>query len=162
MMTYYKEGLDLPAQVGNYLRSERKKRKMTQERFAELANVDVRTVRSWEKGQFYSFGPLETILFTFQVSIGDVFSNGEDVPSHNFKNEKRTYRMNAILVSSFFACMLTYAMKNREKCRKPERSLPGQKARFAVKFALPGEKSGALTKSGKAEETRPVFIQRQR
>lgn len=98
-MTYYKEGLDLPAQVGNYLRSERKKRKMTQERFAELANVDVRTVRSWEKGQFYSFGPLETILFTFQVSIGDVFSNGEDVPSHNFKNEKRTYRMNAIRYS---------------------------------------------------------------
>ena len=118
-MTYYKEGLDLPTQVGNYLRSERKKRKMTQERFAELANVDVRTVRSWEKGQFYSFGPLETILFTFQVSIEDVFSDGEDVPSHDFyKDKKRTYRMNDILVSSFFACKLIYVPRNRRRIKK--------------------------------------------
>lgn len=87
-MMYCKGRPDMSATVGSFLRSELKKRKWTQAKFAELAHVEDRTVNRWVNGGINSFGPIETISYVLRVEVMDILSYEEDVPPLHEKAKK--------------------------------------------------------------------------
>ena len=80
-MTQYYTRDDLARGVSGYLKRELKKRKMTQEKFAEKVGVSDRTVRRWVSGGIYSLDVICVIALCFHVSVGDIFREAEDVPA---------------------------------------------------------------------------------
>lgn len=105
-MMYYKGRPDMSATVGCFLRSELKKRKWTQAKFAELAHVEDRTVNRWVNGGINSFGPVETIACVLRVGVADILSFGEDAPPLQ-KKKKELFTTNAVVESSFILCRIS-------------------------------------------------------
>ena len=96
-----KDFIDRPKQAGTFLKSELKKRKITQEKFAEYMGCDVRTVGRWIHDGINQVDILFIIASFFGLeNIGDIFSFEEDVPCV-VKNQNRT---NYDLEKVFFLC----------------------------------------------------------
>lgn len=101
-MMYYDGRPDMSTTVGCFLRSELKKRKLTQAKFAELAHVEDRTVNRWVNGGVNGFGPVETIAYVLRVGVTDIFSYGEDVPPPRFTSKKSFSRQTLSWKALFF------------------------------------------------------------
>lgn len=72
---------DRPAQAGQFLKRELKRRKISQERFAESIGYDVRTVRRWIHSGINQVDVLFRIVSILELNgIGDIFSSENDVP----------------------------------------------------------------------------------
>jgi len=71
--------------VGNFLRMELLRRGMTQEAFAEEVGVADRTVRRWVSGEIHSLEGVQEIAWALNISIRDIFSEWDDVPSHFYQ-----------------------------------------------------------------------------
>ena len=67
--------------VGVYLKREMKRRKITQEQFAELVHADPRTIRHWWKGEGIPWHILDIIHEKFNIPYSDIFLEWEGVPS---------------------------------------------------------------------------------
>lgn len=73
--------VDRPAQAGQFLKKELKKRKISQERFAESVGCDDRTVRRWIHNGINQVDVLFRIASILELeSIGDFFSSEDEVP----------------------------------------------------------------------------------
>ena len=66
--------------IGNFLKTLRKEKGITQEQFAEMAHVSDRTVRRWVSGEIHSLDALSDIANALQVEVRDIFA--EDVPAY--------------------------------------------------------------------------------
>ncbi|GEM_PF-2596769 len=95
-MAQFRRGTSFSRQAGDYLRSALKARGLTQEQFAELVSVDVRTVRRWLANGVHSMDTFELIVRFFGTPAGDVFTQSEDVSGFfmrffikNIKADKR-------------------------------------------------------------------------
>lgn len=62
----------LPVRVGKNLKRIIKDRGLTQEKFAELKNVDPTTVRRWLKYGIDKLSTLEEIAKFFNISVSDI------------------------------------------------------------------------------------------
>ena len=79
-MSQFNKEENLPLWVGSFLKRELRKRGITQEDFAEYIGVSDRTVRRWVSGDIHSLDVVGEIARALRVSVGDIFSDGEDVP----------------------------------------------------------------------------------
>lgn len=78
-MMQYKYEVPMATYYGMCLECELKKRKISQEKFAEMVNSSDRTVRRWIKDGIHSVDTWEYILRVLEVHEEDILSDGEDV-----------------------------------------------------------------------------------
>ena len=93
--------------VGDFLRSELKKRNLSQEDIAAEFGVDSRTVRRWTSAGINSLDTAWMVADYFDRSIGDILSSGDDVPCAVYKimhKKREAFRTAFALLRFSFLC----------------------------------------------------------
>lgn len=66
--------------VGMYLKHELQERGLTQAEFAKIIGYSDRQIRRWIKGDIQRLDNVDDIACALGVSIGEIFSFGENLP----------------------------------------------------------------------------------
>ena len=90
--------------TGRFLQRELRRRHMSQQAFADLQFVDVKTVSRWIHGEVHSLDVVVAIADFFGVSVGDVLSD-EDGRPFLYKKIKR-FRPDILCPFGISFCML--------------------------------------------------------
>jgi len=78
----------LKKELGHRIQSFRKKRKLTQEKFAELISIDPKNVSKIENGNHYpSTETLLAIAKALEVDIYELFIFGKEIPLNTMRQE---------------------------------------------------------------------------
>ena len=73
-------------EIGNLIKSNREKKKISLEEFAKLFDIDVNTVKSWEEGKVLpDFKYFKSFSNLFGISIVELM-NGSEVDDKDYKN----------------------------------------------------------------------------
>lgn len=89
--------MDIKKELGSNIKKFRKKKKLTQEQFAELINVAPRTLYGIENGKnFVTSETLEKIINVLEITSADLFSGEENLNSQEIIDYLKTNIENLI------------------------------------------------------------------